>query len=593
MLRYNSVIECYHYNIDLIDPIDRVCNLAFNIALIIDPAFEVEILFNKEFVGDVIGLDFDNVKLLEEEEDGSFLKNENDINKLRILSTAIADFINNDVLGLTELHQTKILFIHKKSKTLFALNKSKQNLKSEAINELEKKKNIANSIITIIKEQQYIKRIIDAIDNEVVKKCLKDSISFDHDEFYSDYVQITDLKVLEVPYLKMEFLKEEFVEIEAYEEDHLWINKDKLNLNLKIEIGDDKNISTVKLKDGELELELGILYNDYIFPISDRKLDRFILDGYKSEYHWIQIKEVFKVNEINKPYLSDPIISDFKKNFKKKKFTNLLSFLKLNLYLENSLLDQNPNFKHFFIDVLKIDDVKYLEKFNFFISNVDPEISASLGIYSFEKMGENASAFNLLHWFRKLGENSLQFRDHNNPSNSKKKIKNYKALVPEIAFYFITRFFEDLLQDLFTELKLDFISNFYLFSDKVDLGEFDFLIKNDNKFYFIEAKTTLSKENIKKYKAKCELVLKAFEGINIDIEFLMIGSYSNPNCEDLRFFINQSHKGNKRYNKLTSIPEIGTTPYLFYFPIDNGNKKLTCISEPDYHNLKKLIKKYV
>ncbi|MDQ1162961.1 hypothetical protein QE422_003329 [Chryseobacterium sp. SORGH_AS 447] len=295
-----------------------------------------------------------------------------------------------------------------------------------------------------------------------------------------------------------------------------------------------------------------------------------------------------KVDE-NKRQYSSTLINSFKNEIKKKNFTNLLSYLKQNLYIDHELLTKEEYipFRIYFTPSLKIQDVKYLKKLNFFIN--DAESSTSFGIYSSEKLAEDSNHFNLIHWYDRTNEGKdLKYRDNLGPKGTK-DVHKVNTLKPEIAFYFITKYFEDYIENLLNEISNNTISNFHLFNGIDDLGEFDFLVKGLETFYFIEVKTTLTKYYITEYIEKCQKVMNAFKDIAVKIEFIIIGAYSHSNLEDLKHHILTSHRGNKRYNN--RINNLDTIPYNFKIPIEKGDKNLLCIAESNYTLLKTLLKK--
>ncbi len=83
----------------------------------------------------------------------------------------------------------------------------------------------------------------------------------------------------------------------------------------------------------------------------------------------------------------------------------------------------------------------------------------------------------------------------NSESQKKEKLK-VNILKAELSFYLVEKYYESLIEDLLIELKLDFLSNVELCINGQSKAEFDFVIFKDNKFYFLEAKTTLTKDNV-------------------------------------------------------------------------------------------------
>ncbi|WP_316801440.1 hypothetical protein [Pedobacter frigidisoli] len=574
MLSNNSIIEYFRYDINLLKPVQFVCQLAFDISKISDSTFDLVTLFDPAFV-DEINIDF---SLLPE--------NISEPDKIAWIANEIATFHNRGIITRLDLTRSQILLLHQPSRLIYVLNKSKRVISAKERTEEENKKiNTKNALVSAIKDQRIVRQIIDRIQNVTIRECILKSISIEFEEIYQNCVIINDAVPLQVPYLSFSYLDPHLINEDIIDITDIWVNKERFKSAFGIEIGEEQNISAVNLVADSSEI--GVKYNDYFFPIL-QKLDLYIDTPSKIEFHWIQVKEVFKLNDINKNHYQSSLINEFKTKIKRKDFTALLSNLQENLYLETALLTGKPSYKKYFTNTLKISQIKYLKQFNFFIS--DSEDSTALGIYSFEKIGEDATHFNLLHWYDKTAGQQKRYRDNSGPGRVEKNdALSVSALQPELSFYFITKYFEDFLDTLFTEMDFQFISNFHLRQGSTALGEFDFLIKHKNKFFFVEAKTTLTKFYIKDYQKKCQKIIRAFSDIDVELEFLIVGAYSNTTVEDLRVYIDNSHKGMKRYN--SDNPDLAVRPYLFNVPIENSSKQISCIAEPNYTNLKNIIKK--
>lgn len=572
MLNNNCIVEYYKYNIDLLKPYQFIIQLAHDISCIQNPNFSIATLLDQAFI-DEINIDFSSLP-------AGIGANDS----VSWLASEIATYYNKEIIKSLDLSKSAILLLHQPSKIVYVLNKTKAVLDRNQSDDFDKKRSTKNALVNLIKEQKIFAKIIEAISDQKVKDCILNSITIEFDEIYQNCVSVNNATPIEVPYVKYNYLDTTIIEDDIIETSDVWINKDKFREAFRIDIGASQRISSIRLKSNKTEV--GLMYNDFVFPIVP-KIENIIHKDFFSDFRWIQIKEVFKLNDNKqKPYISE-LIQDFKKKFKDKKLTDLLSYLQENLYLKSDLLAQHPTLQKYFTSSLKISDVKYLKKFNFFISDLTH--SNSFGIYTFDKIGEDATHFNLLHWFNNEQGNKSKYRDNLGPKKVNKDVESVSALHPEISFYFITQYFEDFLQEVLDELEIEYINNFHLFQGTNDLGEFDFLVKNNGKFYFIEAKTTLTKYYIKEYQNKCKKILEAFTSFNIDINFVIIGAYSNTTIEDLKVYVDNSHKGLKKYNVKNSFQN--TIPYMFEMPIDNSGKVLHCISESNFSSLKQVIKK--
>ncbi|WP_288458578.1 hypothetical protein [uncultured Chryseobacterium sp.] len=574
MLKSHCIVEYYKYDINLIKPIKYICQLTYDILSISTEQPNINSLFEEDFIANA-NIDLTNLP-----------KDINGKDSIGWLSDQLALFFVKDILNKIDLKKTSILLIHQTSKILYALNKSNRSIDKKEEGNIDKKQSIKNALVRLIKEQKLIKLFAEKISDEKIRNCIKDSSILDVDELYFDCVTVEDTDVpFDVPYFEYYLLDENLINTDFAEASDVWINKDKLKSELKIEIGTDNNVSIIR--DSDIKRDIGLRFNNFVFPLKSN-LNSYIQTNKKADFYWIQIKDVFKVDDNKKDYKS-ALISSFKSEIKKKNFTNLLSYLQKNLYISNELLKREEYipFKKYFTSSLKIQDVKYLKKLNFFIN--DAESSTSFGIYSSEKLAEDSNHFNLVHWYDRTEEGKdLKYRDNLGPKGTK-EVHKVNTLKPEIAFYFITKYFEDFIECLLEDIHIQFINNFHLFKDNEPLGEFDFLVKKSNTFYFIEVKTTLNKYYISDYGIKCKKIIESFKNIDVELEFIIIGAYSNNTIEDLKHYVTTSHKGHKRYNK--RIEELDTVPYYFNYPIEASDKKIQCISESNYSSLKTLLKK--
>ncbi|QRX64248.1 hypothetical protein JS578_03045 [Dysgonomonadaceae bacterium zrk40] len=170
-----------------------------------------------------------------------------------------------------------------------------------------------------------------------------------------------------------------------------------------------------------------------------------------------------------------------------------------------------------------------------------------------------------------------------------KKKKLIYVLKPEISFYFRYKYFEDFFEEILKESGLNYISNYKVkYKSNDNEAEFDFIIKTDQKIYVIELKTTLRNEEIAKYEKKCMKLMQELPTIQDNLEFLIIGSLSDENCETYRYYIEEGKKQYQDYN--SKREEVSIVPYRFTIPIrSSSDKKLVCIAEPSFERLKSII----
>ena len=74
----------------------------------------------------------------------------------------------------------------------------------------------------------------------------------------------------------------------------------------------------------------------------------------------------------------------------------------------------------------------------------------------------------------------------------------------------------------------------------------------------------------------------------IEVEFILIGGYSDATVADYQYFIESSTWNEDGYN--IERAELNGKPYCFTVPIpDKQGKQITCIAEPQYENLQSLV----
>jgi hypothetical protein len=246
-------------------------------------------------------------------------------------------------------------------------------------------------------------------------------------------------------------------------------------------------------------------------------------------------------------------------------------------------------FKVFFNEVMLLDKLKHLDEYEFLLSSNDQ--NTALGIYSTEKKG---TSYNLLHWINHNGADKVAHFNGNKTSNKKDKLL-ISTLKPEVCYYFLEKYFEDLLEDIFKSNTYKYLSNINLNKKSISFScEIDFLVYANNKFYYIEAKTKLSKLYIEGFLKKASAMMDKFNSIllkGVEIEFVLLGGYSDNNVKDFQYFID-SFEGQNDEGYNVNREELYSMPYHFKVPIpDIKGKEIICIAEPEYEELEKLVVK--
>ncbi|RLJ77329.1 hypothetical protein BCL90_2414 [Pedobacter alluvionis] len=563
MFDNNSRVSCFTYEIDLIKPIQFICNLINQMSLVISPDTGIDILFEDEFITQNIQIQF------KKDEAGQ------DLITLDELSTAIATYYNKFAVEGLNLASTNILIIHQPSKSIFVLNEAKASTTENDQHAADENKGTKEKLLKLIHKKDVLKDLVSKLRNGRLKDSLTASLNIQFSELYYTSIKFIEKKLIDLPYLPLDIFDVNVLEFDPIELQDISLNREKFLSELNIALEPDQEISILRTNNLEENKEIGIVYNGFAFPISATKLKPYIKAEALHIYYWLQIRDVFARVEVRKTEADSETLTVFKSKMKESALNNLLSYLNKNVYLNSNVLTEDNPYFAFFNDVNHIKDLKHLENFNFFISSENGK--TALGIYADKKLGDSDS-YNLLHWGMNDDGKLKNYRDISVPKI--KRLENVYALKPELAFYFLTNYFEDLLQHVISQCTSEYIKNFHLSINNQTLGELDFVIKTDNKICIVEAKTTLNRFVIEKFQEKCFKLIKGFSFLDVKLEFYLIAPYSDNTCETFWNFMEEMDDYNKTRDGLNC------TPYNFNIPIPKSRENIiTCIAEPEYNKL--------
>ncbi|MCX2429888.1 hypothetical protein [Pedobacter sp. GR22-10] len=558
MFDNNSNIGCFEYGIDLDKPISYFCKLLFDIGNAVEGEFAIERLFKNEFI-ESIGVKFEYL---------------NEDEKVPVLVREVAAFYIKEILsGLDKIESSNVLFVYKPNNFLFWSDDGKDSAQK-----------VNASLTSLIISYKLYEKLIDKIENEKLKKIFGSISSLRYDEFYKNCVQVTPKYDSQVPYLPLSFFKEDLISENLIESDDVWINKKRIKKLFNLETAGITSPPGILASAENTEQEIGLKYGEFVFPFNFQDLKSLIKDEHVFEYYWFLFSFVFTKESNRGGVINDPLLTAFKADTKAAELTNTLSYLVNNHYLTDKSYIFKADFEKYFEEVGKIKGLKYVAGYDFFISN--SEGKTSLGIYSDVKPDKDSKTNNLLHWVTNPDKTEYQ---HYRNEIKIDTLKNEPVftLKPQIAFYFISKFFEDFLSEAIEELGLAVIKNFELFINGKTSGELDFLIKSDKKLIFIEAKTKLTNENIEKYVEKFGKLDAHLKKLDFESEFYIISAFSDDTLERKRYFIDQSMT--EGYN--VERKPLKTIPYYFNVPIPaSSGKNLVCIAEPQFDKLKAILK---
>lgn len=571
MFDNKSNIINYTYRVQLEGIIKAICDISFDIGTqiqaIIDVkeavnGFTIEDLFVDTFIKDI------NIRpesLSDQKpKDGEIIPG---LTADQFFSR-IADHYNKELFYLDEfldgLKGSSILFVNKKENSFIGSNDTAK-----------------DRLIPALKGAKILKTLISKLKSEKIEGSLQKIDMFENDFFYRSTIQSS--KQESQPLLAnihMSLISGATIKAEIVDRYDFWINFELYHTSRGIDLSAVEEYSLVT--DIENDVEIGLLVGEYLLPYPNIDLVKYIADDKKLDYFWLLLENTYSIKpapELNR----DAVINEFIGFNKDIDLNQLLSYLKNNFYIGDKKLIKDK-FEKFFNEVVIVENLDFLSEYQFLLS---PEMAqeTTLGIYSTEKKGDS---YNLLHWINHKTSSKLDHFRKTVPTEKAKKI--IYTLKPAICYYFLLKYFEDVLESILEQNKYTFLAN-HKFFDKGAETEIDFLVNTGQKLYYIETKTKLTKFYIDAFLKKSSSMINKFApmlGHGIEVEFILIGGYSDATVADYQYFIETSGKHDDGYN--IERAELNGKPYYFTIPIpDKQGKHITCIAEPQYENLQSLL----
>lgn len=370
-----------------------------------------------------------------------------------------------------------------------------------------------------------------------------------------------------------------------------WINHNLLLKEFQIEKpeGTDNAFGfSERTKDSILNSD-GIFINNLIIPLVSDFKELYPQNGLNAI--WREFKNgVYQ----HKPENSDNHIykcNDEQKNFlelaKSENVTNSLSYLVNNLFVPHEYIEKIKAIDSFFNDIMIVDGLSELENYEFFSSHNDNN-TPFIGIHKKDKAG--SSSYKLLHYIYKEDNNLNNIRGHNQINKCNPKIA--KVLKPNLAFYYLLRYYEDFFILALKEIKqktscnIDFIANQNLYINN-SANEIDILAFNGTDIFMIELKTNLTIDYIVSYQKKCNKWLEHNSEIANNLKFIIVGNFGH---ETLNVCVD-NNANIDGYN----IPRANMNgcAYSFTVPLNNSHE-LYCFTESSFERLKlKLTKIFI
>lgn len=571
MFDNKSNITHYTYRIQLEGIIKAICDISFDIGTQIQDIIEIKDK-NKGFTIEDLFIDgfIKDMNIRPESLSDQTSESGEAIPGLTAdqFFSRIADHFHTELFYLEEflqgLNDSSILFINKKENRLIGLNDSAK-----------------DRLIPALKGAKILKTLISQLKSEKIQGSLQKIDMFENDFFYKSTIQSNKQESQPLlVYIDQSLFNKATLKTEIIDRFDFWLNFELYHSIYGIDLTAVEEYSL--LTDGENELEVGLLVGDYLLPYPNVDLAKYISEDKKLEYYWLLLGNTYSIKPAQE-LQKDTVVKDFVDLNKDVELNQLLSYLKNNFYISDKSLIKEK-FLKFFNEVVIVENLDHLTEYQFLLS---PEMTqeTTLGVYSTEKKGDS---YNLLHWINHKSINKLDHFRKTIPTEKAKKI--IYTLKPAICYYFLLKYFEDVLESILAENKYTYLTN-HKFFDKGAETEIDFFVNTGKKLFYIETKTKLTKFYIDTFLKKSSSMINKFAPMlsqGIEVEFIIIGGYSDATVADYQYFIEASDKHKQGYN--IERADLNGKPYYFTIPIpDKQGKQMTCIAEPQYENLQSLV----
>lgn len=327
---------------------------------------------------------------------------------------------------------------------------------------------------------------------------------------------------------------------------------------------------------------MGFRINGIVYPLKDRSW--LFKDSEKLSTSFKRLCNVYAKHQIHK--IGDKALEEFVSYAFEPNFCQMISQIKCNYYLPSQCTIEEK-YKCLFDTVQLYEKIEDFDGIHIFTNTGEGE--HDLGLYTNPKRGKH---YHLRHWYKQTDSGKIDhYTSESTPSLERPNV--IYALKPRYSYYFMHKYFEDVLKCILTDLDYEFSDNCEYVSpqqDNATICEADFIVKRQDKIIIIEAKTCLSKETLtdtinNKVKVMSEMFGSMFPGVRF--EFLLVSQLSSNELGPVDYFINTNAK--KKLNDYN-----GMSSYEFEVNVNSeAGVSLKCISHPDLNSLKELIKKAI
>lgn len=294
------------------------------------------------------------------------------------------------------------------------------------------------------------------------------------------------------------------------------------------------------------------------------------------DYYWAMLNDVYAYRKGDVCIYRDRC-ADFKTALKEHDFAQLMSKLQYNLYIRKDGQEIPVAYRSFFEEVYNIEEFIDKSKQILFTGTHREEQlqnkQTMLGIYQTEKTD---TEYNLQAWIN--ADTAEQQTLTKSSNTSSLKIKTVYALKPHYSYYFSSKYFEDLFQEMLKEAGIKTLHDVEL-SRSENPGESylevdNFVKRSNGAIVLIETKTTLNRYNIEDTITKVvkyHQMLKSSYPV-VRMEYLLVAPYQNATVEEAYSFFTNAD---------------GSSLSDFSLPIARfTGVTLRCITDPDYDSLK-------
>lgn len=564
-------ISLFNYEIHLETIVKAVCEISFDIGVQLDglvelrnrdAGFTILDLFNDPFLKE---MSIRPEEVLDRyDEKGELIKG---MGKDGLIGK-IAAYFNEEITKLPKFEEslsatTDVVFLNRLSTKFMGYgDKGKERL------------------IMAIKKTKILEILVSKLNSEKIQKSLGNLAFFENEIFYKGV--ISEQKFVgqpEVTIVPASILKIEELHALPVDEKDIWINAKFYKRYPFFSMSNE--ISIISDSNG---IEMGIIVGTCFIPYVNIHLAPFIKPEFLKSYYFDLLINTYSKKKRGIDVKLDDLVKDFKTQVSNSKLSFLLSHLKNNFYLDGTVAIDSE-FSHFFNSVVSVEQLEHLKEYHFLLS---PSIQDEtvLGVYTNVKKDKD---YNLIHWLNHDGESKVNHYRSVSPKNMSKRFVS--TLKPSICYYFLSKYFEDFVEIILDENEYSYASNHHFTIDKEEFTEVDFLIETSKKITYVESKTKISKFYIDGYLKRASQLIDKFKKLyddGIEIQFVLIGSFSDKTVSEYQYFIDTSGNKDRGYN--VKREGLNSIPYLFDVPIpDKGGKTITIIAEPEFEKLKQII----